>query len=139
MQARIEEAGQSLLRNAHDRDSGAFSQLSRKKFDSGRTRDAYEEHLLILEERVVVLTDRAIVCIHAPGFATIHAAAEQGTQQNAPDIKNAEIRWSVLWEVGLLTCIAESGLPNNAVAIKMSEANLCTMLLLQLFHPLNDP
>ena len=95
----MEEVGQSLLRSACDRDSSALSPLRIKRQRSDRTHDAYEEHMLLLEDRVVVLTDHAIVCILAPGFAAIHTAAETGRLLRAPEIKNAEIRWAILWEV----------------------------------------
>lgn len=126
LQARIEEVGQSLLRSAHDRDDSAFSQLKRRKGRSSRTHDAYEEHLLLLEDRVVVLTDRAIVCILAPGFASIHAAAEQGSLTGAPEIKNAEIRWAVVWEVSI--CLA------HVAANSIKQYNYCPLAATQMGH-----
>ena len=101
MQARIEEVGQSLLRSAHDRDNSALSMIARKRRKSSRTEDSYEEHFILQEDRVLVLTNCAMVCILAPGFAAIHAAAEEGRLDaaGAPEIPAAEIRWAVLWKV----------------------------------------
>ena len=66
-----------------------------------RLQDSYEDHFLLLEDRVVVLTNCAMVCLVAPGFAAVHAAALRGdTAGAAPDVPQAEIRWSVLWKVG---------------------------------------
>ena len=50
---------------------------------------------------MVVLTNRALTCLLAPGFAAVHAAAEQGRLDTtgAPDIPAAELRWAVLWKV----------------------------------------
>lgn len=103
VQARIEEVGQSLLRSAHDRDTGALSLIgSRRRRKSSRTGDCYEEHFILREDRVLVLTDAAMVCLLAPGFAAIHAAAEEGRLDTAgaPEIPASEIRWAVLWKVG---------------------------------------
>ena len=101
LQARIEEIGQSLLRGARDRDTSALSIIKRRRRRSSRTQDAYEDHFLLPEDRVVVLTNRALTCLVAPGFAAVHAAAEQGRLDTtgAPDIPAAELRWAVLWKV----------------------------------------
>ena len=101
MQARIEEVGQSLLRSAHDRDNSTLSLIASKRRKSSRTEDSYEEHFILQEDRVLVLTNCAMVCILAPGFAAIHAAAEEGRLDSAgaPEIPAAEIRWAVLWKV----------------------------------------
>lgn len=53
------------------------------------------------EDRVLILTNAAMVCLLAPGFAAIHAAAEEGRLDTAgaPEIPSSEIRWAVLWKV----------------------------------------
>lgn len=102
LQARIEEVGQSLLRGARERDTSTLSIVRKRNRRSSRTQDAYEDHFLLQEDRVAVLTNAAIVCMLAPGFAAIHAAAEQGQYDaaGAPEIPSAEMRWAVLWKVG---------------------------------------
>ena len=134
MQARTEEVGQSLLRGAYDRDTSAFGPLRRKRQRSSRTCDAYEEHLLLLEDRVVVLTDRAIVCILAPGFATVHAEAETGRLLRAPEIKNAQIRWAVVWEVGTLVCLHPVFLGMHDIVAGWNPSLECTSSLLNTPH-----
>ena len=99
-QARIEELGQSMLRGARMRDDGTLGMVSLRRRRSDRTQDAYEEHFVLQDDRVAVLTDHAIVCLAAPGFAQLQAAAEQGGLQTAaPDVPAAELRWAVLWQV----------------------------------------
>lgn len=108
LQARIEEIGQSLLRSAHDRDNSTLSMISSKRRKSSRTEDSYEEHFILQEDRVLVLTNCAMVCLLAPGFAAIHAAAEEGRLDSAgaPEIPSSEIRWAVLWKVDLCSNIS---------------------------------
>ena len=75
--------------------------MAKKRRRSSRTQDAYEEHFILQEDRVLILTNSAMLCLYAPGFAAIHAAAEEGESDisGAPDIPAAEIRWAVLWQV----------------------------------------
>ena len=77
--------------------------LSKKRRKSSRTEDSYEEHFILQGDRVLVLTDSAMVCLLAPGFAAIHAAATEGRldSSGAPEIPSAELRWAVLWQVGI--------------------------------------
>lgn len=101
MQARIEEIGQSLLRSAHDRNTSALGIMAKKRRKSSRTQDLYEEHFIMQEDRVLVLTNSAMVCLRAPGFAAIQASAEEGRLDSAgaPEIPVPEMRWAVLWKV----------------------------------------
>lgn len=105
-QARIEEVGQSLLRSAHDRNNGTLSMISSRRRKSSRTQDAYEEHFILQEDRVLILTSYAMVTALAPGFAAIHAAAEEGRLDTAgaPEIPSSEIRWAVPWKVIYSSC-----------------------------------
>lgn len=57
---------------------------------------------MLQDERVVVLTNAAIVCLLAPGFAAVHRDATAGkfdAKGSAPDVPVAELRWAVLWQV----------------------------------------
>ena len=90
-----------MLRGARDRDTSTLSIVRKRNRRSSRTQDAYEDHFLLQDDRVVVLTNAAIICMLAPGFAAIHAAAEKGHYDaaGAPEVPSAELRWAVLWKV----------------------------------------
>ena len=40
--------------------------------------EAYEEHFVLPDDRVVLLTSAGICLVHAPGFAQLDGAAEIG-------------------------------------------------------------
>ena len=55
---------------------------------------------LVLQEQVVVLTNRCIMKLRAPGFAQVHKAAEQGVVSTSlADLPPAEVRWAIPWQV----------------------------------------
>lgn len=59
-----------------------------------------------------MLTNCAMVCLVAPGFAAVHAAALRGdTAACAPEVPQGEIRWSVLWKVRASSWIACNTVP----------------------------
>lgn len=82
MQARKEEVGQALLWLTGDGASGkkgmpAFLGLRRRHT---RGADAYEEHFLLPDDRVAILTSRALLLVVAPTFAKLQCAAETGAR-----------------------------------------------------------
>ena len=102
LQARIEEIGQSLLRGARDRDTSALSIIKRAAAavqpHAGRVRGP-----LPAAGGPGGRPDQPGADLPGgpPGFAAVHAAAEQGRLDTtgAPDIPAAELRWAVLWKV----------------------------------------
>ncbi|KFM29234.1 Vacuolar protein sorting-associated protein 13A [Auxenochlorella protothecoides] len=68
-EARMEELGQALLQNTL---LAARERLTR----TGTVAERYEQHFLLPDNRVVVLTDRGILLLHAPGFDRLGAAAD---------------------------------------------------------------
>ena len=65
--------------------------------------------MLLPDERVALLTNARLLCLHAPGFARVHALAEEGVALGSEDdIPAAQIKWSVEWRVrrrfGASTC-----------------------------------
>ena len=96
--------GQALLRKCEERDGGGLSALKRRGRRSRFHSDAYEEHLLLPDVRVVILTDRGIMAVLAPGFDRVHVAAQNGTMApGEADIPAAELRWAVDWKVHICT------------------------------------
>ena len=56
--------------------------------------------MLLLQDQVVVLTNRCIMKLRAPGFAQVHRAAEQGAVSTSlADLPPAEVRWAIPWQV----------------------------------------
>ena len=99
--------GQSLLRGCQDRDSSALGMLKRRTRRSALTADAYEEHLVLPDDRVILLTNRAMMCLQAPGFAAVHAAAKSGEEAvGALDVPAcaASLGYPVEGELLLVTC-----------------------------------
>ncbi len=80
MQARREEVGQALLWLTGDGASGAkgipaFLGLRRRH---SRGADAYEEHFLLPDDRVAILSSQALLLVVAPAFAKLQRDAETG-------------------------------------------------------------
>ncbi|KAL3132004.1 hypothetical protein ABBQ32_14227 [Trebouxia sp. C0010 RCD-2024] len=95
-EARLEEVGQALLRRTQDAGGvGPRRKGKRSRFHM----DAYEEHMLLPEEQVVILTNRCIMKLRAPGFAQVHKAAESGISNTSLiDVPPAEVRWAIPWQ-----------------------------------------
>ena len=64
--------------------------------------------LFAVQEHVVVLTNRRIMQLKAPGFAEIQRAAEMGQSPTSmADLPAAKVSWAVSWQVGIFnTCLA---------------------------------
>ncbi|KAL6781279.1 hypothetical protein ACKKBG_A10495 [Auxenochlorella protothecoides x Auxenochlorella symbiontica] len=89
-EARMEELGQALLQNTL---LAAREKLTR----TGTVAERYEQHFLLPDNRVVVLTDRGILLLHAPGFDRLGAAADLGYIA-VSDVPPGEVSWRVSWE-----------------------------------------
>ncbi|KAK9908805.1 hypothetical protein WJX75_003140 [Coccomyxa subellipsoidea] len=97
-QARMEEVGQALMWRAVEAAPG-LPRLGKRRRPGQAATDAYEEHMLLLDERVALMTNQRLMLLHAPGFQRIHEAAKEGVAPgNEDDIPVAEIRWSVEWQ-----------------------------------------
>jgi hypothetical protein len=106
MQARVEEVGQVLMWRAVEAAPGLQRLGRRSRRPACAASDAYEEHMLLPDERVALLTNQRLMLLSAPGFARMHAAAEEGVLPgNEDEIPAAQIKWSVEWQVGPLFCI----------------------------------
>jgi hypothetical protein len=71
--------GQALLLATEDEDSTLLSLAGRRgKRKRDWKLDAYEQHFLLPDDHVALLTSRHLMLVLAPGFASVHAAAEQG-------------------------------------------------------------
>ncbi|KAK9819963.1 hypothetical protein WJX72_004515 [[Myrmecia] bisecta] len=98
-QTRVEEAGQALLRRARESSGSGLVPLAQRSKRSRFTADAYEEHLILPDDHVALLTNRCILVLIAPGFANIHAAVEMGQAvTSVADIPAAQVKWGVAWE-----------------------------------------
>ena len=74
----MEEAGQALLWLTGDAAGrGALPFLGLRRRRSSHS-EAYEEHFLLPDDRVALLTSQSILLVIAPTFAQLHAAAEAG-------------------------------------------------------------
>ncbi len=99
----MEEVGQALMRRAQEPGQGPLQQLRpgrRRSLRGACPDDAYEEHLLLPDERVALLTNCRLMLLAAPGFARCQAAAEEGVPLGSEeDVPVAQIRWAVEWRV----------------------------------------
>jgi hypothetical protein len=99
-QARVEEVGQALLFRCEQASSGLDLLRGRRRAARYWAGDAYEEHMLLPDDRVALLTDRALLLLLAPGFAAVHVAAENGGGPTSEaDIPKSEVKWEVPWTV----------------------------------------
>ncbi|KAL0043259.1 hypothetical protein WJX82_006661 [Trebouxia sp. C0006] len=95
-EARVEEVGQALLRRTQDAGGvGPRRKGKRSRFHM----DAYEEHMLLPDDQVVILTNQCIMNLRAPGFAQVHRAAESGASPTTlMEVPPAEVRWAIPWQ-----------------------------------------
>ncbi|KAL4447306.1 hypothetical protein ABPG77_007339, partial [Micractinium sp. CCAP 211/92] len=91
-QSRIEEIGQALLKNTL---LAAPNGLRNKR--QGAATEAYEEHFVLPDDRVLLLTSAGVLLVHAPGFAQLDGAAEIGAI-NVGDVAPGTIQWGVRWD-----------------------------------------
>jgi hypothetical protein len=77
VQARVEECGQALLWLTSDEASRGLPFLGLRRARGGRS-EAYEEHFLLPDDRVALLTSKSMLLVIAPTFAQLHASAEGG-------------------------------------------------------------
>ncbi|DBB13347.1 TPA: hypothetical protein ACH3X3_005082 [Trebouxia sp. C0006] len=95
-EARVEEVGQALLRRTQDAGGvGPRRKGKRSRFHM----DAYEEHMLLPDDQVVIVTNQCIMKLRAPGFAQVHRAAESGVSPTSlMEVPPAEVRWAIPWQ-----------------------------------------
>ncbi|KAL4858517.1 Vacuolar protein sorting-associated protein 13C [Chlorella vulgaris] len=93
MESRTDEIGQALLRNTL---LSAPDALRRKRTGSVAT-EAYEDHFMLPDDRVLLLTSASILLVHAPGFTQLEKAAEIGAI-HVSDVAPGEVVWSVRWD-----------------------------------------
>jgi vacuolar protein sorting-associated protein 13A/C len=110
-EAVIEQLGSALLRatllaNPHaaaagDATSGGASSGARKTAQGGvgssSILEAYEEHFVLPNDAVALLTNRSLLLVTAPGFAQLNGAAEIGAV-SAAEVNAGEVQWVVRWE-----------------------------------------
>ncbi|KAL4527774.1 hypothetical protein Ndes2437A_g02912 [Nannochloris sp. 'desiccata'] len=59
--------------------------------------EAYEEHFVLPNDAVALLTNRSLLLVAAPGFAQLNGAAEIGAV-SAAEVSAGEVLWVVRWE-----------------------------------------
>jgi vacuolar protein sorting-associated protein 13A/C len=64
---------------------------------SGSILEAYEEHFVLPNDAVALLTNRSLFLVAAPGFAQLNGAAEIGAV-SAAEVVAGEVQWAVRWE-----------------------------------------
>ena len=75
MQARIEAIGQVLMWKAVEAGPG-LQRLGRRSRRPARAgSDRYEEHMLLPDDRVALMTNQRLMLVSAPGFAKVGPAA----------------------------------------------------------------
>lgn len=96
----MEEAGQALLRRTQDAGGPGLTSLGLAKGRMSQFHaDAYEEHFLLVDDRVALLTNRCLMLLVAPGFRAVHAAAQAGASTTlASDIPQSQLQWAVRWQ-----------------------------------------
>lgn len=94
-QARIEALGQALLKNTLL--SLPDSTLMRSKRQDSLAAEAYEEHFVLPDGRVLVLTSRGLMLVHAHGFAALDGAVEVGAAVPA-DVPPGQQIWFTAWD-----------------------------------------
>jgi len=78
----VEEAGQALLwLTGEEAAKVPFIGLRRRRSRHG---EAYEEHFLLPDDRVALLTSKSMLLVIAPTFAQLHAAAQNGARPLCP-------------------------------------------------------
>jgi len=108
-EAVIEQLGSALLRatllanpqaaaEATSLSGGAGGKRVAQGFvGSGSILEAYEEHFVLPNDAVALLTNRSIFLVAAPGFAQLNGAAEIGAV-SAAEVGAGEVQWAVRWE-----------------------------------------
>jgi vacuolar protein sorting-associated protein 13A/C len=59
--------------------------------------ESYEEHFVLPDGRVALLTNAGLLLVHAPGFAQLDGAAEIGAIA-VSDVAPGQLQWSVRWD-----------------------------------------
>jgi hypothetical protein len=96
----MEEVGQALLFRCEEAASGLDLLRGLRRSTRYWSVDAYEDHMLLPDERVALLTDRAILLVHSPGFQDIQSSyVEGGGPTVESDIPKSEVKWEVAWNV----------------------------------------
>ncbi|KAK9815130.1 hypothetical protein WJX73_008307 [Symbiochloris irregularis] len=98
-EARVEALGQALLRRCAEGSVSALGILHMRGRRARVSADAYEEHFILKGEVVVLLTNRRLLCLTAPGFAALHERVERSSVPvPMAEIPTAELRWAVEWQ-----------------------------------------
>lgn len=96
----MEALGQALLRRCAEGSVSALGILHMRGRRARVSADAYEEHFILKGEAVVLLTNRRLLCLTAPGFAVLHERAERSNAAiPMSEVPTAELRWAVEWQV----------------------------------------
>lgn len=85
MQARIEAVGQVLMWKAVEAAPGLQRLGRRSRRPARAASDRYEEHMLLPDDRVALLTNQRFMLVSAPGFAKVgkaHFASQSCTWQH---------------------------------------------------------
>ena len=85
VQARIEAVGQVLMWKAVEAAPGLQRLGRRSRRPARAAYDRYEEHMLLPDDRVALMTNQRLMLVSAPGFAKVWSAA--GFQCNAQGSK----------------------------------------------------
>jgi hypothetical protein len=88
----VESVGQALLWLTSDEASRGLPFLGLRRSRGGRS-EAYEEHFLLPDDRVALLTSKSMLLVIAPTFAQLHASAEGGKYPSCPD------GWVTQWQM----------------------------------------
>lgn len=95
----MEEVGQALMWRAVEAAPG-IPRLGKRKWPGRAAQDAYEDHMVLPDDRVALLTNQRVMLLNAPGFARLDDAARDGLAPGREDdVPVGEIRWSVEWQV----------------------------------------
>lgn len=90
-EANIEQLGQALLRATLLAEASSLAQLQRLS-----VLECYEEHFVLPGDAVAILTNRSLLLVFAPGFATLDGAAEVGALATV-DVPAGRLQWRVSW------------------------------------------
>lgn len=93
-EAVVEQLGQALLWATLETKEGEADQ---SQVEGEGSFEAYEEHFVLPDDVVAVLTTRNLLAIKAPGFARLEGAAEIGMLTVA-DVGAGTIVWRVTWD-----------------------------------------
>ena len=96
MQARVEAVGQVLMWKAVEAGPGLQRLGRRSRRPARAASDRYEEHMLLPDDRVALMTNQRLMLVSAPGFAKVGTAPRtpqlvrpKGLERGTPDLRCA--------------------------------------------------